>query len=248
MVNAGLPSRRRWPVVVLASLVMLAGGLVLARTGTAGVRSVPWFWLACCALGEAGWIRLPDGRSTLSMASIANFAAALALPQEQAVLCASLGCFVVESSLMRKPIQRALYNGGATALTMAATAWVLRVFPVPPGAVPGSIGSLAPLLAGATTFYVVNRACVLGILSVDLGLAPQRVWRQDFGVRRDVLPSGAALSLGVLLAHEYQAMGPLTLALLVLPALFVLEAHRRAAAAGAAPARDERTSEEKRAA
>lgn len=223
--------KRPRPIVLLTSLVILAGGVLLARAGVAEHRTLAWFWLATCALAEAGWIRLPDGRTTLSMGSIANFAAVLALPIAQAVLCASLASLVVEWAIMRKPLYRALYNCASTALTMTATGLVLHALSRTAEPFPEAVWTIVPLAAAAVSYYACNRALVIAAISVQLQTPPATVWRCNFGVRRDLLPSGAAFSLGVLLAHEYLGHGPVTLVLLMLPALFVLQAHRQRAAA-----------------
>ncbi len=226
-------ARSLWSVRLFSSVVVVAGGLILARSGLPEFRSLPWFWLAACAIAEAAWLRLPDGRTTLSMGSIANFAAALALPQQQAVLCASLASLIVELAIMRKPVHRAVFNCAGTAITMSATVLVLQVFFRPGGASPVSLWSIVPLLAAAVTYYACNRGLVMTILSLDLWTSPRSIWLQDFGVRRDLLPTGAAFSLGVLLAHEVQSHGPAALVLLLFPGAFVLEAHRRRSAMSA---------------
>lgn len=221
-------TRPAWPVLALSTLVIVAGCALVARAGLSAWQALPWFWLVTCACAEAGWIRLPDGRSTLSMGSIANFAAVLVLPLGQALVCASLACLAVETLVMRKPVQRALYNSAGTAVTIALTNRVLQAFPGAGAATAAPALLMAALAAAAAAYYVCNRALVIAVVALDQRVTPVRVWRQDFGMRRDTLPSGAAMSLGVLLAHEYQSIGPLTLVLLVFPAALVLEAHRRA--------------------
>ncbi len=235
----GNPPSLPWPVVLLTSFVVLTGGAVLAYAGLSGLRGLPWFWLVTCALAEAGWIRLPDGRSTLSMGSIANFAAVLVLPLDQAMWCATIACLAVESVVMRKPLPKALYNCAGTAIVIALTSAVLHAVPsTASGAGPAAL--FAALVMAAMTYYLCNRALVIAVVALDQRLTVAQVWHQDFGLRRDAVPSAAALSLGVLLAHEYQGLGPLALVLLVLPATLVLDAHRRSRPEGSSAATDGR--------
>jgi len=53
------------------------------------------------------------------------------------------------------------------------------------------------------------------------------VWRRNFGFSRDLLPSGAALSLGVLVAVLHEKAGPVALVFAALPVLIVFQAQRR---------------------
>jgi hypothetical protein len=83
------------------------------------------------------------------------------------------------------------------------------------------------LLSAAATFYLFNRSLVTAVLALDGALPTALVWRRNFGFSRDLLPSGAALSLGVLLAELHQHVGPVALVFVLLPALLVFEGHRR---------------------
>ena len=72
------------------------------------------------------------------------------------------------------------------------------------------------------------RPILMTTLAAALGALPMAlVWRRNFGLSRDLLPSGAALSLGVLLAELHQHAGPVALAFAALPAMLIFEAQRR---------------------
>lgn len=219
------------PLLLVSMLVIVTGSLLAGQAATTQLARMPWFWLGACLLAEAGWIRLPDGRTTLSMGSIANFAAVLVLPADAAILCTALASLVMESAYLRKPLHRALYNSAATALTISATSQVLHAFPDTGAALAGTPALLLALAASAATFYACNRGLIIAVVALDQRTSAAHVWNQDFGWRRDALPTAAALSLGVLLAHEYLLLGPLTLLIVLFPGLLVLDTHRHLSAA-----------------
>ena len=214
--------------------VVIAAGLWTAVAAGSPTRDPRfWYWAAACAVGELLWLRLPLGRATLSMGSTTNFAALLVLPTPLAIPAATLASFAVERTAMRKPLTRALFNAAGTALAMFASGMVLR-FLAPQGALAlRDARLLLAFVAGAVTYYTINRALVTAVLALDGALPPSLIWRRNFGWSRDLLPCGAALSLGVLLAELHQSVGPVALAFVLLPALVVFEAHRRLYAASA---------------
>jgi hypothetical protein len=161
------------------------------------------------------------------MGSTANFAALLVLPGGSAVASTTLACLLVELAVMRKPWLRATFNAASTALTVGASVAVLRAFS-PQGVLALSDGwRFLALIAAAAVYYIVNRAIVTGVLALDGHLGLLAVWRGNFGMRRDALPSGAALSLGVLVADLYSHSGVAALVFVLLPAWIVFGAHRR---------------------
>jgi len=186
-----------------------------------------WYWTVACALGEMLWLRLPLGRATMSMGSTTNFAALLVLPAPLAIPAATLASLVVERTAMNKPLIRALFNAAGTALAVRTSAFVIKLLS-PAGAFAYHDARLLFVLAAAAaTYYAINRSLVTTALALDGALPLSLVWRRNFGWSRDLLPCGAALSLGVLLAELHQHAGPVALAFVLLPALIVFEAHRR---------------------
>jgi len=186
-----------------------------------------WYWAAACAVGEMMWLRLPLGRATMSMGSTANFAALLVLPTPLAIPAATLASVCVERAILKKPLVRALFNAAGTALTVGATGLVLHLIsPAGPFALHDA-RLLLELATAAATYYMLNRSLVTAVLALDGALPMSLVWRRNFGLFRDLVPSGAALSLGVLLAVLHQQAGLVAVAFVLLPALLVFEAHRR---------------------
>jgi len=186
-----------------------------------------WYWAAACAVGEMLWLRLPLGRATMSMGSTANFAALLVLPTPLAIPAATLGSFAIERTFMRKPLIRALFNAAGTALAMGASGLVLKLI-APAGVLAlRDARLLLPLVAAAATYYAINRSLVTAVLALDGALPLSLVWRRNFGWNQDLLPCGAALSLGILLAEFHQNVGPVALVFVLLPALVVFRTHRQ---------------------
>jgi hypothetical protein len=220
---------------VFVGAVIAAGLGALVATGMPVRDARLWYWAVACAVGELLWLRLPLGRATMSMGSTANFAALLILPPPLSIPAATLATLAVERAAMRKPLVRAGFNAAGTALTMGATAFVLRAL-APQGALAlRDARLLLTLAAAAATYYAFNRMLVTAVLALDGALPLSLVWRRNFGLSRDLIPSGAALSLGVLLAQLHQQSGPVAVAFVMLPALIVFEAHRRLYSATATP-------------
>jgi len=222
------------PTRVFVGVVIAAGFAAVVASGLPTRDPRFWYWAAACAVGEMLWLRLPLGRATMSMGSTANFAALLVLPTPIAIPAATLASLTVERTAMNKPLVRALFNAAGTALAMGATSLVLKLM-APHGVFELHNDKLLIALASAAiAYYVFNRSLVTAVLALDGALPMALVWRRNFGFSRDLLPSGAALSLGVLLAQLHEHAGPVALAFVMLPALLVFEAHRRLYAATAA--------------
>ena len=129
-----------------------------------------------------------------------------------AIPAAAIACAIVERAVMKKPVVRALFNAAGTALTVGATGLVLHLL-APAGAFAlKDVRLLLVLAAAAASYYSLNRSLVTAVLALDGSLPLSLVWRRNFGLIRDLLPCGAALSLGVLLAVLYQQAGPVAVA------------------------------------
>ena len=227
--NLRVAPRRRMPkpAQVFVGAVIAAGFAAAVASGVPVRDPRFWYWAAACAAGEMLWLRLPLGRATMSMGSTANFAALLVLPTPIAIPAAALASLTMERTAMRKPLVRALFNAAGTALAMGATGMVLRLM-APHGVFELHNGKLfLALVSAAIAYYVFNRSLVTAVLALDGALPMSLVWRRNFGLFRDLVPSGAALSLGVLLAVLHQQAGLVAVAFVLLPALLVFEAHRR---------------------
>ena len=215
------------PARVFATAIIVAGVTAVVASGLPARDPRFWYWAAACAVGEMLWLRLPLGRATMSMGSTTNFAAILVLPTPLAIPAAALASLAAERTVRPKPLVRALFNAAGTALAVGATGMVLHLM-APHGVFALKNDRLViGVFAAAATYYLFNRSLTTAVLALDGALPTALVWRRNFAVRRDLLPSGAALSLGVLLAELHQSVGPVALAFVMLPALLVFEGHRR---------------------
>lgn len=216
---------------IFAGLVLVAGAVLLAGAGIRVEDPRLWFWLVACALSEMLWTRLPLGGATLSMGSTANFAALLLLPSGVALPATAFGCLGAELAVMRKPWLRAAFNAASTVLAVgAASALAHRLAPL--GVFTQHGGRLALTVgAAAAVYYLCNRALVVTVLVLAGSGSPRAVWQRNFGVRADLAPTGAALSLGVLLAQLHQQTGVVAVLFVLLPGWIVFDAHRRSLAA-----------------
>lgn len=189
-----------------------------------------WFWLLACFAGELMWVPLPLGRgSTASMASCFNYAALLVLPTGEALFATVIATVVGERFGLRKPLLRVLYNASHTALAVAAGAWVFGALAGGSRDLVGLLSTLqlAPFVAAAAVYYVINRgAVVLAIASCE-GLPLWSAWQRNFGSGYEALSSGAVFSLGALFATHFQGIGIAGTLLVALPLLLACDGLRR---------------------
>src|SRR5262249_60895784 len=111
-------------------------------------------------------------------------------------------------AVMRRPVVRAPFNGAGTARAAAAAGSLLHALAPHGPFVLRDVLLFAVLVGSAVTYYAVNRGLVSTVLALDGALPLTLVWRRNFGWRRDAFSSGAAMSLGVLVADLHQQTGP----------------------------------------
>jgi hypothetical protein len=242
-------SRHRRSVVAFATAMATAAVVVGVRAWHGPPDAELWFWLVACIASEALWLKLPQGRSTLSMASCINFAAILVLPLGHALAVTAVATLVAELALMRKPPIRAAFNASQTALAVAAAAGLLatlRSAGLASEQAPG-VGDIGPFALCALVYYAVNRSSVVLMIALHERQTLKRVWMDNFGNGYELLSSGAVFSLGTLLGIHYAANGMGLTLLFVLPLVVAFEGYRRhlgpaKASAPEAPAQDDRRS------
>jgi hypothetical protein len=220
-------ARIRTTSLVIATV---AGATVALWRGWPGVPGQAfWFWLAACAAGETLWVRLPVGGATLSMASCFNYAALLVLPPGEAMLATAAATLVMEPLVMRKPIERALFNAAQTMLAvLAATA----AFDALSGGGRDLVSMfsrlhLLPFVAAAMAYYAINRALVVTVVAWSGGITLDQAWRRNFGSVYEVMSAGAVLSLGALLATHYAGIGMAGTLFVLLPLVLACDGLRR---------------------
>jgi hypothetical protein len=217
-----------------------AGLFVLS--GLPSVSRTLVFWLIACVAGELLWVRLPLGSATISMASCFNFAALLVLPPPEALTATALATVIAELAVMRKGPMRAIFNAAQTSLAVGAGQAAFHAL----GGTPALIDlvsrvQLLPFLGAALAYYAVNRGAVAVVVALAESLSLRESWRRNFGSVYDVLSSGAAFSLGVLLATHYASIGMVGTLFVALPLVLAADGYRRFTRESEAAPRDDRS-------
>ncbi len=222
-------ARRRLLLGLWVGLVLGAAAGLLAFVGAPQPSRELLFWLVACTAGEVLWVRLPLGSATISMASCFNFAALLVLPLPEALAATMLAALVAELTVMRKPFVRALFNAGQTGLAVAAGFWAFHALAGRDRPLIELVShiQLLPFLAAAPIYYLVNRGSVAVVVAIAESLTLAQSWRRNFGSAYDVLSTGAAFSLGVLLATHYASIGMVGTLFVVLPLILACDGYRR---------------------
>ncbi len=235
----------RMRLTVLVALMAVSAVAAIAACWRFPVSAAFWFWLAACFAGELLWVRLPFGRATLSMASCFNYAALLVLGRGEAMVATALATVVAELLFMRKPFERALYNGAHTVFAVGAASWAFSALSGGSRDLVAMVSEvrLLPFVAAAVAYYAVNRSAVSLAVAWHEALPLFAAWRRNFGHRYELLSSGAVFSLGAMLATHQAAMGIGGTLLVVLPLLIACDGYRRFLA-GQAP--DEEDSSDSR--
>jgi hypothetical protein len=223
---------------LVASFVLLA--IVAIERGWSGTSfAVFAYWFTLCLAGELLWVRLPLGSATISMASCFNFAALLLLTRGEAMGVTVASTLMAELAILRKPPVRALFNAAQTALAVWCAWWAYRLAGGGAHAPAALLSSLhvAPFVAAAALYYIVNRTAVTMAIASSTGLGFVEAWRRNFGDGYELLAAGAVLSLGAMLATLYSAIGMGGALFVVLPLALAGDGiRRRARQPGPAPA------------
>ncbi|MEO5619056.1 MAG: hypothetical protein ABIS67_14905 [Candidatus Eisenbacteria bacterium] len=214
---------------VWIALILGGAGMLMTQAGAPLVTRETIFWLVACFAGEVLWVRLPAGAATVSMAACFNFAALLVLAPREAVPVAALATLTAELAVMRKSPVRALFNAGQTALAVALARACFDACGGRGVSVMELVSGLQllPLLAAAVAYYALNRAAVVIAVALAQSIGLRESWRRNFGSAYDVLSTGAAFSLGALLATHYAGIGMVGTLFVALPLVLACDGYRR---------------------
>lgn len=226
---SGRSPLRRVTTALLVASTVAAAAVILFQSWSGPPTGSFWFWLAACFLAELLWVRLPFDGATLSMASCANFAAILLLSRGEAMAVAAVSVLVAELVIVRKPWQRAIFNSAQTSL---AVGWAALVYSLLGGQVGNPVAALSdpvltPIVLAAVIYSMVNTGMVSLAISLNQGISVFTAWRRNYANRFEFLSNGALFSLGTLLAVLYSIIGPMGMALVLLPVLVTHEGYRR---------------------
>ena len=98
-----------------------------------------------------------------------------------------------------------------------------------------------PFVLAAVAYYFVNRGTVAIVVALAQGTAVLQSWRHNFGSLYDLLSTGAAFSLGALLATQYAVIGMVGTLFVVLPLVLACDGYRRFTRDRTAPAAESET-------
>ena len=216
-----MKSLTRFRSTLLATVAVTLAVFAIAASWAELPGGAFWFWLAACLAGELLWVRLQLGRATLSMASACNFAAMLLLPRAEAMVAVAVAGLVAEALVIRKPPVRFLFNAAQGALAIGAAGLVYHALAGPGVALAAVFtqAGVAPLIAAAATYALINTGSVSLAVGLTEHVSPWNAWRANFGSMYELLSNSALFSLGALLAALYSLAGPLGTVLVSLPLL-----------------------------
>jgi len=177
------------PVAVAGILALGAAGVtavaVLAAPGHAVSVSLSPHWLLVVLLGatvvgELTAVRLRHGEQTeeLSLFEAAVVVDTLVLDPRQAVLVAMVA-LALASIVVRRPLVKALFNGGAQALGTSVLVGTMALMARPGSGFHGG-STVVALLAGTLGFAAVNLLAVATVLAVTDGVPPSATVRGEW--------------------------------------------------------------------
>ena len=210
-------------------LVLGAAAALVAIHGPPQPSRALAFWLVACIAGEMLWVRLPVGSATISMASCFNFAALLVLHPAEAMPVAALATLIAELAVMRKSLVRAVFNAGQTVVAVALARWCFDASGGRGASLIDLVSGLhfVPFLAAGLAYYAINRGAVTVVVSLAERIGLRASWRRNFGSAYDLISTGAAFSLGTLLATQYASIGMVGTLFVALPLVLACDGYRR---------------------
>jgi PAS domain S-box-containing protein len=174
-----------WPARIIVGTVIAAGAMVIAANWPAVYpqAGLMVLLLAATMLLSLMKLRLPliNGEATASMAYAVDFAALLLCGADIAMLVACFGALVQCSFNMKgaQPTTRTLYSLATVAISVQSSG---AVWAYAGGDLSqlGIVATVAPMIAAATIYFVVNTVLIALAIGVTAGSAPVRIWQDEF--------------------------------------------------------------------
>jgi diguanylate cyclase (GGDEF)-like protein/putative nucleotidyltransferase with HDIG domain len=176
------------PARVFVSSVILTGGLLLALFVPVRTVASPTLWLflfllALSSITSVFKVKLPLARSgsTMSVSYAVDFATLLLLGPHETMMVAAVSAYSQCTFRIkeRNPIYRTMFSMGCLIITVqaagAAYLWL--------GGTPGhfELATLPkPLVAAATTYFIVNTLTVATAIGLSTNQSVLRVWNENF--------------------------------------------------------------------
>ena len=177
-----------WKTAYLATVI--CGGVTVIGASMAGLIAAPaalplFVLVGLTILSGCATLRLPTIPASFSISDSFTITAALLYGPEAGTVAVAIDALVISYQLARRnfSVQRLLFNAAAPALAMWAAAhcffWLAGVGPLIHPA-PSLGGLLAPLIAFAATYFVLNTGLIAGAIAFEQRTPPLVIWRRHF--------------------------------------------------------------------
>ena len=176
------------PARVFVSAVILTGGVLLAVYLPVRTVASPNVWilltlLFLSSLTSVFKVTLPLSRSgsTMSVSYAADFAALLLLGPNETMMVAALSAYsqCTFRTKERNPLYRTMFSMGCLIITVKAAGIAYMMLGGTPGS-PALLSQAKPLVAAATTYFIVNTLTVATAIGLSTRQPILKVWNENF--------------------------------------------------------------------
>ena len=162
-------------------------------------------WLAMVTVVDVSPMTLPRGGATASVSSVLDFAAILAFGPALAVQIALVAVLVSRGIFRREPWYKLLFNGCQIAISIGVAGFVYTGLGGKVGADLSASGAIIPLIAAATSYFLMNTTLVSLAVGLSEKLAWSRIWESNF--QWEMMYLLAYVPLGLLVALVQEKIG-----------------------------------------
>lgn len=207
------PLRRYVLTVIVAGIALLI--VLKPSLEDASLASVVFF-VVLTLIAEAMPVSFPRGNATISVGFVVVYASILLFGPRVGAWIAAIGTLRLKDISGHVEPYKVLFNRSLLAISAGLTGLVYEwtggvVLTRDPN------GSLLPLVACGVTYITVNTVLMVGVMSLQLKVAPWSMFVANF---RWALPNLVVFEpLGVMLAQVYIQQGAPAVAMLVIPLL-----------------------------
>jgi putative nucleotidyltransferase with HDIG domain len=162
-------------------------------------------WLALVTVVDVSPMTLPRGGATASVSSVLDFAAILAFGPALAVQLAIIAVLVSRGIIRREPWYKLLFNGCQIAISIGVAGFVYTGLGGAVGNQLSAGAAIIPLVAAATTYFLMNTTLVSLAVGLSEKLAWSRIWESNF--QWEMIYLLAYVPLGLLVALVQEKIG-----------------------------------------
>jgi len=206
-------------------IAVLIAGLALLGYVSSELGSLDWhprslanviLWSVMIAVAAVAPIPLPRGGATVTVTSALDFAAILIFGPAVACWFGVLSDLLTNVAVKRNPLYKVAFNLGQITLSIGVAGLVYVHLGGKVGsAFELSSASVLPLISAPLTYFLLNT----GLISLAIGLKEDisafRIWQTNF--QWEILHVFFFLPFGILLAMVHLRIGPVGVALFLIP-------------------------------